>query len=83
MMEEDDIIVSGQSCSHRSHAALTHPPSFLYVTVHTSSRQSVSQSARWPTRRCQCFHDSLLALLLEFSSIQKTLKKTKHVNVCF
>lgn len=24
VMEEDDIIVSGQSCSHRSHAALTH-----------------------------------------------------------
>lgn len=49
MMEEDDIIVSGQSCSHRSHAALTRSlpdrcTVFACTLVQLSVSLSVSQS---------------------------------------
>lgn len=49
VMEEDDIIVSGQSCSHRSHAALTRSlpdrcTVFACTLVQLSVSLSVSQS---------------------------------------
>lgn len=53
-MEEDDIIVSGQSCSHWSHAALTSPPCILYATAHTQLDARPSASRRTDSSVCVC-----------------------------